>query len=164
MRFFFFRIFSQFLLFFSEMWDINLPDLMNVRINSRLCQIKTKTLGTDTKNGLWRVYATRWVGLGLWGRCVSYARQQISYRENCILYAYQTRACHIYTKVNFFSYQYHDFSFLFWRAINRHCYLAITFEEGANEIGAKLDILLKYFASKSVRTSNHVLQLQQHHN
>ncbi len=63
----------------------------------------------------------------------------------------------IYTPKSIFSYQYHDFSFLFWRAINTHFYLAITFKDGANEIGAKLDILLKYFASKSVRTSNHVL-------
>jgi len=35
------------------------------------------------KNGLWRVYATQWVGLGLWGICVSH--------ENCISYARQTR-------------------------------------------------------------------------
>ncbi len=44
-----------------------------------------KTHGVDIcKNGLWHVNATRLVELGLWGRCVSYAR------ENCVLYA---RSC-----------------------------------------------------------------------
>ncbi len=36
------------------------------------------------RNGLWRAYDMKWVGLGLWGRyaweyCVLYARQQIAY-------------------------------------------------------------------------------------
>ncbi len=74
------------------------------------------------KNGLWRVYATRWVGLGLWGRCVSYvrencvsnARQQISYHMHSKT-AYYMHAKHvriIYTPKSIFSYQY-KFLFLF---------------------------------------------------
>ncbi len=75
------------------------------------------------KNGLWRVYATRWVGLGLWGRCVSYVR------ENSVSYARQQIWFHMHAKTAFymhakhvrlictpksiFAYQYHKFSFLF---------------------------------------------------
>lgn len=75
------------------------------------------------KNGFWRVYATRWVGLGLWGRCVSYVR------ENCVSYARQQIWYHMHTKTAFymhtkhvrirytpksiFAYQYQEFSFLF---------------------------------------------------
>ncbi len=52
------------------------PDLVKVHINSTAN--KTNTCGIDT---LWHVYATQWVGLGLWGRYISYVR------ENCVLYA-----------------------------------------------------------------------------
>ncbi len=75
------------------------------------------------KNGLWRVYATRWVGLGLWGRCVSYVRenciscvrQQISYHMHAKT-AYYMHAKHIRIicmSKSIFADQYHKFSFLF---------------------------------------------------
>ncbi len=69
------------------------------------------------------MYATRWVGLGLWGRCVSYvrencvsyARQQISYHMHVktAYYMHGKQVCIIYTPKSIFSYQYHEFSFLF---------------------------------------------------
>ncbi len=31
------------------------------------------------RNWLWRAYDTQWLGLGVWGRCVLYARQQRVY-------------------------------------------------------------------------------------
>ncbi len=81
------------------------------------------------KNGLWRVYATRWLGLGLWCRCVSYVR------ENCVSYARQQISYHMHAKTAYymhaknarsidtpksiFAYQYHEFSFFFWRNIIR---------------------------------------------
>ncbi len=68
-------------------------------------------------------YATRWVGLGLWGRCISYVR------ENCVSYAHQQISHHMHVKTAYYmhakhvciiympksvcSYQYHEFSFLF---------------------------------------------------
>ncbi len=65
----------------------------------------------------------QWVGLGLWGRCVSYvrencvsyARQQISYHMHAKT-AYYMHAKHvhiIYTPKSIFAYQYHEVSFLF---------------------------------------------------
>ncbi len=60
------------------------PDLVKVHINSTAN--KTNTWGIDT---LWHVYATQWVGLGLWGRYISYVR------ENCVLYACQSPFLHI---------------------------------------------------------------------
>ncbi len=48
------------------------------------------------RNWHWRAYDTQWVGLGVWGRCRSYVR------ENCIN-ARQTRAYHRHAKVNFVS-------------------------------------------------------------
>ncbi len=67
------------------------------------------------KNLLWRLYATQWVGLGLWGRsvsyvcenCVSYARQQISYHMHA------KTAYYMHAKKSIFGYQYHNFLFLF---------------------------------------------------
>ncbi len=75
------------------------------------------------KNGLWRIYATQCEGLGLWGRCVSYVR------ENCASYAHQQISYHMHAKTAYymhakhvriictpksiFAYQYHEFSFLF---------------------------------------------------
>ncbi len=69
------------------------------------------------------MYATRWVGLGLWGRCisyvrencVSYARQQMSYHMHVktAYYMHSKQVCIIYTPKSIFSYQYHEFSFLF---------------------------------------------------
>ncbi len=50
--------------------------------------------------------ATKWVGLGLWGICVSYGR------GNCILYA-RKHVRIIYTPKSVFSYQYHKFLFSF---------------------------------------------------
>ncbi len=103
------------------------PDLMNVRINCT--PNKTKTRGIDTKKWTLACICYR-VGLGLWGRCisyvrkncVSYARQQISYHMHTKI-AYYMHAKHarvIYTPKSIFSYQYHEFSFLFWRAIYTH--------------------------------------------
>ncbi len=69
----------------------------------------------DTKKWIWRVYATWWVGLGLWGRCVSYARQQISYHMHAktayYMYAKQVRI--IYMAKSVFTYQ---MSFRFYLA------------------------------------------------
>ncbi len=53
------------------------------------------------KNGLWRVYVTRWVGLGLWGRCVSYVR------ENCVSYARQQIWYHMHAKTAFYMHAKH---------------------------------------------------------
>ncbi len=53
------------------------------------------------------------VGLGLWGRCVSYARQQISYHMHART-AYYMHAKHVHIIWNpksIFEYQYHEFSF-----------------------------------------------------
>ncbi len=55
---------------------------MNVHIYS--APHKNENLWYWFENRLWRIYATWWVGLGLWGRCVSYAG------ENCVSYARQT--------------------------------------------------------------------------
>ncbi len=66
---------------------------------------KNKNVVLIRKNGLWRVYATRWVGLGLWGKCVSYARQQISY--------------HMHAKVHFCVSIPRVFVFI-WRTIYMH--------------------------------------------
>ncbi len=65
------------------------------------------------KNGLWRVYATQWVRLGLWSGCVSYAC------ENCVLYAGQTRVYHMHAKVNFCISIPRVFVFI-WRTIYTH--------------------------------------------
>ncbi len=76
----------------------SLPFQTDVIIVSIVHQIKTKTCGIDTQKLIWGVYATQWVGLGLWVRCVSYARQTnfvIYARGNYILYASQTRAYHM---------------------------------------------------------------------
>ncbi len=53
------------------------------------------------KNGLWRVYATRWVGLGLWGRCISYVR------ENCVSYARQQISYHMHVKIAYYMHAKH---------------------------------------------------------
>ncbi len=88
------------------------------------------------KNWLWRVYATWWVGLGLWGRCVSYVC------ENCVSYAHQKIVYHMHAKTVFkctqntfvsyciytknvkythiFACQYHKFLFLIWHNIYMH--------------------------------------------
>ncbi len=48
------------------------------------------------KNGLWRVYNTPWVGLGLWGRCVPYVR------ENCASYARKKNSYKMYIYINIY--------------------------------------------------------------
>ncbi len=53
------------------------------------------------KNGLWRVYATRWVGLGLWGRCVLYVH------ENCVSYALQQISYHMHAKTAYYMHAKH---------------------------------------------------------
>ncbi len=53
------------------------------------------------KNGLWRVYAARWVGLGLWGRCVSYVS------ENCVSYTRQQISYHIHAKTEYYMHAKH---------------------------------------------------------
>ncbi len=52
-------------------------------------KVRIKLVVLISKNGLWRVYATQWVGL--WRRAISYARQLISYHMHAkhvrIIYA-----------------------------------------------------------------------------
>ncbi len=70
------------------------PDLMKVCLNSTPNKMKLVVL--IRKNGLWRVYAMRWVGLGLWGRCVSYVR------ENCVSYARHQISYHMHAKTAYY--------------------------------------------------------------
>ncbi len=60
------------------------------------------------KNGLWRVYATRWVGLGLWGRCV-YAKTAYMHAKTAYyMHAKHVRTSyHIYAKVHFNTTSFH---------------------------------------------------------
>ncbi len=90
-------------LLFSHLNHVNLhclrlaaqPDLMTVRINSTPNKKKTFII-LICKNLLWRVYAMQWVGLGLWGRCVSYVR------ENCVSYARQHISYHMHAKTAYY--------------------------------------------------------------
>ncbi len=50
------------------------------------------------------VYATRWVGLGLWGRCVSYVCKNWYYMQT-------KHVCIICMPKSIFAYQYHEFCF-----------------------------------------------------
>lgn len=55
------------------------------------------------RNWLWCAYDTQWLGLGVWGWCVYYVSQNAyhMHEKNCVLYARQTRAYHIHSKVSF---------------------------------------------------------------
>ncbi len=69
-----------------------------------------KTRGIDMQKWTFActVYATRWVGLGLWDRCLSY----VSYAKTAY-YMHTKHVRIIYTPKSIFVYQYHEFSFLF---------------------------------------------------
>ncbi len=77
-----------------------------------VCQIKT--CGIDMQKLTWRVYATQWVGLGLWGKCVSYVC------ENCVLYARQSP----FLRINTTSFHFYLAYYLFIRIFMKLGYIS----------------------------------------